>query len=242
MSAWCAGAVICPITRSQLLDGAEERGGVDDDALPGWDERDLNVRGELLDRLELDKSGAQAFADQAVRVGLTLGADDVGVRLTAGGGNHLLRFELLLLDALLFAQSVLGRYLLLLDRVLEALGEADVVDEQVVYVNAVLLQFEDKPLAAGRLVQPVAEYSHSDGCSVTGGYVYRGPAIPELSGRYVYGDYCSGRIWSIPASGADRTPRVEDVEVPSLVSFGEDLAGRLYAVSHGGTVYRFTGS
>jgi glucose/arabinose dehydrogenase len=100
--------------------------------------------------------------------------------------------------------------------------------------------FEDKALGPGRLVQPVVQYSHDEGCSVTGGFVYRGPGVPALKGRYVYGDYCSGRIWSIPSSSARPTARLEGVRVPNLVSFGEDLDGRLYAVSHGGVVYRFT--
>jgi glucose/arabinose dehydrogenase len=97
--------------------------------------------------------------------------------------------------------------------------------------------FEPKDLGPGTLVQPVAQYTHADGCSVTGGYVYRGKAVPRLAGRYVYGDYCSGRIWSVPVGGG--TPRVEPVRVEGLSSFGESLAGELYAVSHSGTIYRF---
>jgi glucose/arabinose dehydrogenase len=98
--------------------------------------------------------------------------------------------------------------------------------------------FEDKALGPGRLVQPVAQYTHDDGCSVTGGYVYRGNAIPALRGRYVFGDYCSGTIWSMPATGG--ALRVEPVEVPQLTSFGESLDGnQLYAVSQTGTVSRF---
>ncbi|MGI8974830.1 MAG: PQQ-dependent sugar dehydrogenase, partial [Gaiella sp.] len=98
-------------------------------------------------------------------------------------------------------------------------------------------RFEDKELGPGRLVQPIAQYTHADGCSVTGGYVYRGSAVPRLAGRYVYGDYCSGKIWSLPVRGG--APRVEPVEVPSLVSFGVDLRGELYAVSQSGTIFRF---
>jgi glucose/arabinose dehydrogenase len=98
-------------------------------------------------------------------------------------------------------------------------------------------QFEPKDLGPGTLVQPVAQYTHDDGCSVTGGYVYRGKATPRLAGRYVYGDYCSGKIWSIPAGGG--TPRLEPVRVEGLSSFGESLAGELYVVSHSGTIYRF---
>jgi glucose/arabinose dehydrogenase len=97
--------------------------------------------------------------------------------------------------------------------------------------------FESKSIGPGTLVQPIAQYSHDEGCSVTGGYVYRGKAVPRLAGRYVYGDYCSGRIWSIPAGGG--TPRVEPVRVEGLSSFGENLAGELFAVSHNGTIYRF---
>ena len=98
-------------------------------------------------------------------------------------------------------------------------------------------RFEDKELGPGRLVQPVAQYSHAAGCSITGGYVYRGSAVASLRNRYVYGDYCSGTIWSIPVAGGE--PRVEPVKVENLVSFGEDLKGELYAISHGGTIYRF---
>ena len=98
-------------------------------------------------------------------------------------------------------------------------------------------RFSDNPLGPGKLVQPVAQYSHDDGCSVTGGYVYRGNAVPALRGRYVFGDYCSGTIWSMPVTGG--TLRVEPVKVPQLTSFGQNLNGNtLYAVSQSGTVYR----
>jgi len=98
--------------------------------------------------------------------------------------------------------------------------------------------YEDKALGPGRLVQPVAQYSHDAGCSVTGGYVYRGNAVPRLRGRYVFGDYCSGTIWSMPATGG--ALRVEPVKVPQLTSFGESLDGnQLYAVSQTGVVSRF---
>ena len=98
--------------------------------------------------------------------------------------------------------------------------------------------YEDKALGPGRLVQPVAQYTHDDGCSVTGGYVYRGNAVPALRGRYVFGDYCSGTIWSMPATGG--ALRVEPVKVPQLTSFGQSLDGaQLYTVSQTGAVSRF---
>jgi len=103
-------------------------------------------------------------------------------------------------------------------------------------------RFSGTPLSIGHLVQPVAQYSHASGCSVTGGYVYRGTAVPALAGRYLYGDFCSGRIWSIRAgrrpggvreiTGALGGPR------QGITSFGQDNAGEVYLVT-GDTVSRF---
>jgi glucose/arabinose dehydrogenase len=91
----------------------------------------------------------------------------------------------------------------------------------------------------GRLVFPIAVYSHDQGCSITGGYVYRGRAVPSARGRYFYGDYCQGTIWSLRAvNGKLRSLRRERFRVPGLSSFGEDAAGELYAVSIEGSVYR----
>jgi glucose/arabinose dehydrogenase len=93
----------------------------------------------------------------------------------------------------------------------------------------------------GRLVFPIVVYSHSEGCSVTGGYVYRGKAVPSMRGRYVYGDYCEGTIWSLRAvKGKLRGNRREPINVPELSSFGQDARGELYAVSLQGRVYRLT--
>ena len=103
-----------------------------------------------------------------------------------------------------------------------------------------LSKFEDKALGPGKLVQPVAQYSHDDGCSVTGGYVYRGSNV-SLRGRYIYGDYCSGNVWSFKLAGRKATGlRRESFKIANLTSFGQDVAGELYAVSHGGTIYRLT--
>jgi glucose/arabinose dehydrogenase len=95
--------------------------------------------------------------------------------------------------------------------------------------------FESKdPNPAGQLVMPVAEYSHSDGCSVTGGYVWKS--------RYYYGDFCSGRVWSLRIAGDKATDvRAESIKVPSLSSWGLDGRGNFYAVSLEGTVFRVTG-
>jgi glucose/arabinose dehydrogenase len=100
--------------------------------------------------------------------------------------------------------------------------------------------YEDKePNGAGRLVGPIAEYSHDDGCSVTGGYVYRGEAVPAARGHYFYGDYCSGTVWTLEVSGGEASrPRHEPFTVGALASFGEDSGGELYLVSLDGAVYR----
>jgi glucose/arabinose dehydrogenase len=95
----------------------------------------------------------------------------------------------------------------------------------------------------GKLVFPIVTYKHVNGnCSTTGGYVYRGKAIASLRGRYVYGDYCSGNIWSLRAVGArlKSGPRLEPLHVAGLSSFGVDASGNLYAVSLNGELYRLT--
>jgi glucose/arabinose dehydrogenase len=94
-------------------------------------------------------------------------------------------------------------------------------------------------LTRGPYHPPIAEYSHSLGCSVTGGYVYRGKAVPAAAGRYFYGDYCSGIIWSLKVSGGKaRTIRQEPFKVPNLSSFAEDGAGELYLLALSGEVFR----
>jgi glucose/arabinose dehydrogenase len=87
------------------------------------------------------------------------------------------------------------------------------------------------------LTLPVLEYGHSQGCSVTGGYVYRGPAIPALQGVYFYADYCQGWVRSFRYAGGVAT---ELTDWPTLspggpiTSFGEDAAGELYVVGSAG--------
>ena len=91
---------------------------------------------------------------------------------------------------------------------------------------------------AGGKVRPVIVYSHNHGCSITGGYVYRG-SIRAARGRYFYGDYCAGTIWSFRVGKHGRaSAAVVSGQVPSLSSFGVDGHGGLYATSLGGTLYR----
>jgi hypothetical protein len=98
-------------------------------------------------------------------------------------------------------------------------------------------QFEN--CAAPGHVPPVWQYSHSRGCSITGGYVVRDPALAPLHGRYVYGDVCAAPLWSVALGAPDaRDDRQIGLTVPSLYSFGEDACGRVYALSGGCAVYR----
>ena len=86
---------------------------------------------------------------------------------------------------------------------------------------------------------PVAEYGRSGGCSVTGGYVYRGARIPSLVGAYVYGDYCSGKIWGLRYDGESVTEHKLLVESDlQITSFGEDSEGNLYILSRNEGIYR----
>ncbi|GIV01124.1 MAG: hypothetical protein KatS3mg014_2739 [Actinomycetota bacterium] len=91
-----------------------------------------------------------------------------------------------------------------------------------------------------RTVMPVYEYPHDGAvCAVTGGYVYRGEAIPALRGAYVFGDFCGGALEAIALrEGRAPTHRELGPVVPNLASFGEDAAGELYALSLAGPVYR----
>ncbi|MFN2468742.1 MAG: sorbosone dehydrogenase family protein [Gaiellaceae bacterium] len=104
-------------------------------------------------------------------------------------------------------------------------------------------RYDDREVNAfGRLVFPVAVYSHDAGCSVTGGYVYRGKAVPAAVGRYYYGDYCSGFVWSLRIRGGKAFVRREAFDLPVLSSFGEDAGGELYATSLNGVLYKLVRS
>jgi glucose/arabinose dehydrogenase len=96
-----------------------------------------------------------------------------------------------------------------------------------------------EPCHPDGLTPPVTEYDHGFGCSVTGGYVYRGTAQPGLVGGYVFADYCSGNVWLIDAR-ADEVlePRLVAETGRSVSSFGEDEAGELFATDLQGALLR----
>jgi glucose/arabinose dehydrogenase len=91
---------------------------------------------------------------------------------------------------------------------------------------------------------PLAVYSHTYGCSVTGGYVYRGSQYPAMQGAYLFADYCSGRIWAVVAGGASsQTPRLLLDTSHSISSFGE-TEGRNLVITDlaSGEIFKLTGS
>ncbi len=90
-------------------------------------------------------------------------------------------------------------------------------------------------------VAPVAAYTHAEGgCSVTGGFVYRGAAYPALQGIYLYADFCSGKIWQLQRQDQAWQTNLTQTTVAHPSSFGEDQAGELYLLSLDGKVYRVT--
>jgi len=104
-------------------------------------------------------------------------------------------------------------------------------------------RYSSTALGAGQLVAPVYVYSHAENnCSVTGGYVYRGRAVPSAVGRYFFGDYCSGIVWSLRMQdGSAVDVRREPFRVSLLTTFGQDGAGELYLGTGNGEIFRLAG-
>ncbi len=101
-------------------------------------------------------------------------------------------------------------------------------------------EFSGTPPSGANLIDPVAEYGHAEGCSVTGGYVYRGEALPEFRGVYLYSDYCSGRVWGLlkAADGSWQTKVLFETGF-NVSSFGQDLQGEVYLIDQSsGSVYQ----
>ncbi len=98
----------------------------------------------------------------------------------------------------------------------------------------------DDELTSGEIVWPVAAYTHDDGCSVTGGYVYQGAKLDALRGRYLYGDFCSGILWSLRGAPEGRATDVrrERAGVPQLTHIGPDTDGEPLFASANGSIYR----
>lgn len=94
------------------------------------------------------------------------------------------------------------------------------------------------PCGAAGYTAPILEYDHGAGdCSITGGYVYRGLGIPALAGYYLYGDFCSGRLWAAREEGGGWRSELLGLSLPGVVSFAEDRRGELYLLT-ASTLYR----
>jgi hypothetical protein len=86
----------------------------------------------------------------------------------------------------------------------------------------------------------VVTYTHEQGCSVTGGFVYGGTRLADLTRRYVYGDFCAGTLWTLegtPEGGAIDV-RQEEAKVPQLTHVGQDSEGEIVFASAAGFLYR----
>jgi glucose/arabinose dehydrogenase len=109
---------------------------------------------------------------------------------------------------------------------------------------------QKRPVRRADVIDPIFEYPHAPtgdrrdhGLSITGGYVYRGKALPQLAGVYVFGDYETGRIWGLREEGGRLAAVAELIDVGAqpklnIASFGEDAAGELYILAFDGQIYQ----
>lgn len=100
-----------------------------------------------------------------------------------------------------------------------------------------LLRAPAPPENTDSMIMPITEFAHTQGCSITGGYVYRGLAMPELNGVYIYADYCSGRVWTLHRNSSDEWINTLFMETGrQITSFGEDEHGELYLADYKGDI------
>lgn len=147
------------------------------------------------------------------------------------------------------------------DTALTEIWVADVGQDDVEEINRVALELDEPPKnlgwsayegtqrirghdlqGRGEVVWPVVGYGHDDGngCSVTGGVVYRGSALPALSGRYLYGDFCSGLLWTVrprPDGRVDDLRRERDAKLPQLTHIRTDNNGELLLAAYNGDIF-----
>jgi len=109
------------------------------------------------------------------------------------------------------------------------------------YEGTALYWATERVSKRGKLIFPVWTYSHANPnlCAITGGFVYRGAAVPAARGRYFFGDFCAGTIWDFKVGPKGRASGVSALggRLPQLTSFGEDGNGELYATTFDGGLY-----
>ena len=100
---------------------------------------------------------------------------------------------------------------------------------------------DETPRRVGPLIEPVHQFDHAGGrCVITSGVVYRG-SVTALRGKFLFGDFCTGTLWTIPAgTRADPAVTTLPFKAPNVSSFGVDGLGEVYVVSTGGSVWRFS--
>jgi glucose/arabinose dehydrogenase len=98
-----------------------------------------------------------------------------------------------------------------------------------------------QPCDGSGMTAPVASYTHAEGCSVSGGVVYRGRALPALVGHYLYADFCSGRVWAVNVEGGEPVQLLGQSSERRVASFGTDADGEVYLLIHGGPVQKVVG-
>jgi hypothetical protein len=101
--------------------------------------------------------------------------------------------------------------------------------------------FQSKNCDAEGLVLPISEYSHAEGCSITGGVVYRGSGLPSLVGQFFYSDFCSGFLRSVSIAGDEHDWTAQVGEIPGPTGFGTGSDGEMYIVTQGGSLLRLEG-
>ena len=152
----------------------------------------------------------------------------------------------------IFAYGLRNPWRFSFDRETGALWAADVGQNKVEEVNLIVAggnygwnireganAFRDQGRSAIGLTDPVAQYGRDLGCSVTGGYVYRGTEMPDLRGTYLFADFCSGRFWGV-TTRADGQRIVQELLQADIqpASFGESNDGTLFVLDLDGTIYR----
>jgi glucose/arabinose dehydrogenase len=102
--------------------------------------------------------------------------------------------------------------------------------------------YQDQPPASATFTWPIVEYPHSEGCAVTGGFVYRGSTMPEWQGVYFYGDYCSGTVWGLIPTGQGQWQSKSLFPTGArITTFGVDESGEIYLSDYqSGTILRLT--